>query len=408
MSITGIIAEYNPFHNGHIYHIKNTYKLTRCQGIIAVISGNFVQRGIPSIIDKWNKTRIALLNGIDLVIELPVLYSISSAEFFSYGAVSLLNSLGVVDNICFGSECNDIEILDLISQVLWEEPSELKLHLKEELIAGKSYAKARSNSLIDFLNEKYNYNKSIDLKSILSSPNNILAIEYMKSLKKLHSSIKIFSIKRQGEGYSNHNINKDFSSSSAIRNFLKSGNDVRKLQSNLPDETYKLINKFYNCHYNFSMEDSIVSYLKYKCLFKKKSIKNLPDVSEGIENRIFRAIENNSSYNDVILSSKSKRYAYARISRILCQFFLGFEDFNTSDLRQERCPYARILGFNKRGMEILKKMKHTASIPVYTKFPKKLDDILTLDLLATKAYSLLNSCVDFNSDYKKGPIIFKN
>ncbi|WP_446899477.1 nucleotidyltransferase [Clostridium sp. LBM24168] len=408
MNITGIIAEYNPFHNGHIYHIKNTSKLTECQGIIAVISGNFVQRGIPSIIDKWNKTKIALLNGIDLVIELPVLYSTSSAEFFSNGAVSLLNSLGIVDNLCFGSECSDIKILNLISEILLNESLELKSHLKNELKTGKSYAKARSNSIIAILNEKYNYNTSINLESILSSPNNILAIEYIKKLKKSHSDIKIFTVKRHGENYNSETIDENFSSSSAIRNFLKSGNDIKKIRCNLPNETYNLINKLYNCNYNFSMEDSIVPYLKYKCFFKKKSIRNLPDVSEGIENRIFKAIENNSLYNDIILSSKSKRYAYTRISRILCQFFLGFEDFNTADLRQQNCPYARVLGFNEKGMKILKKLKSTSSIPIYTKLPHKLNDFLNLDLLATKAYSLLNRYVSFDSDYKNGPIVFKN
>ncbi|MCH3964023.1 MAG: nucleotidyltransferase [Clostridium sp.] len=408
MSITGIIAEYNPFHNGHIYHIKNASRLANCHGIIAVISGDFVQRGTPSIIDKWNKTRIALLNGIDLVIELPVLYSISSAEFFAHGATSLLNSLGVVDNICFGSECTDIQILDLISQILVDEPPELKANIKNELMTGKSYAEARSNSLITLIRKKYKYTLSDDLKSILSSPNNILAIEYIKSLKKLHSSMRVFPIERIGESYCSSKITENFPSSSAIREFLKSGNDISTIRRNLPDDTYNLVSRFRSQNYNFSMEDSIVPYLKYKCFFSKNNMNNLPDVSEGLENRIFRAIENNSSYNDIILSSKSKRYAYTRISRILCQFFLGFEKFDTKALREKDCPYARVLGFNRKGMEILKKAKHTSSIPIYTKFPKKLDEILTLDLLATKAYSLLNRYVDFNSDYKKGPVIFKN
>jgi len=147
MKITGIIVEYNPFHNGHKYHIEKTKSITNCDSIIAVISGNFVQRGAPSMVDKWNKTKMALLNGVDLVLELPVLYSLSSAEFFAYGAVSLLENLGVVENLCFGSECEDIKLLTLIGKILCEEPEELRLTLKEKLYQGMSYASARGYAL---------------------------------------------------------------------------------------------------------------------------------------------------------------------------------------------------------------------------------------------------------------------
>lgn len=408
MNITGIIVEYNPFHNGHIYHIKNTRKLSNCQGIIAVLSGNFVQRGIPSIIDKWNKTKIALLNGVDLVIELPVLYSISSAEFFSYGAISLLDSLGVVNSICFGSECDDINTLNLIAETILEEPVQLKSYLKNELEHGKSYAAARSSSIISFLKEKYGYNLPCGLKSALSSSNNILAIEYIKSLKKLRSKIKILPLKRQGGNYNSTEIYNNFSSSSAIRKYLKSSDKIEKIRKNVPYDTYNYICKLKKNNYNFSIEDKMIPYLKYKCFFNKKSLLNIPDVSEGIENKIFKSVENNSTYDCIIKSSKSKRYAYTRISRILCQFFLGFDNFNTFNMRKQKCPYARVLGFNKNGMKILKEMKYKTSIPIYIKLPKKLNDVLRMDLLSTRAYSLLNDYIKYDSDYKKSPIILKD
>lgn len=408
MNITGIIVEYNPFHNGHIYHIKNTRKLSNCQGIIAVLSGNFVQRGIPSIIDKWNKTKIALLNGVDLVIELPVLYSISSAEFFSYGAISLLDSLGVVNSICFGSECDDINTLNLIAETILEEPVQLKSYLKNELEHGKSYAAARSSSIISFLKGKYGYNLPCGLKSALSSSNNILAIEYIKSLKKLRSKIKILPLKRQGGNYNSTEIYNNFSSSSAIRKYLKSSDKIEKIRKNVPYDTYNYICKLKKNNYNFSIEDKMIPYLKYKCFFNKKSLLNIPDVSEGIENKIFKSVENNSTYDCIIKSSKSKRYAYTRISRILCQFFLGFDNFNTFNMRKQKCPYARVLGFNKNGMKILKEMKYKTSIPIYIKLPKKLNDVLRMDLLSTRAYSLLNDYIKYDSDYKKSPIILKD
>lgn len=410
MKVTAIIVEYNPFHNGHIYHIENTRKTTNCQAVIAIMTGNFVQRGMPSLIDKWNKTKIALLNGVDLVLELPVIYSVSSAEFFSYGAVSLINNLGVVNSLCFGSECSDIEILNSISDILSSEPEEFKNYLKIELLKGNSYAKARSNSIINFLSTNKNIKSNIcseDLKTLLSSSNNILGIEYLKSLKKLQSSIKPFSIKRQGEHYNSNKIKSNFSSASGIRNFLKSSKDIYKIKNTIPSETYNIINNLQHCNYNFSPEDLMVPYLKYKYFFQGKSMSLLPDVSEGIENRIYRAIENNNTYDSIIKASKTKRYAYTRISRILCQFFLGFENWDTFNLRNETCPYARVLGFNKTGIKVLKELKKSSSIPIYTKLPKKANAILTMDIASTKAYSLLNKSIDFNFDYKKSPIILQ-
>ncbi|WP_416176343.1 nucleotidyltransferase [Clostridium sp.] len=410
MNIIGIVAEYNPFHNGHLYHIQNTKKLTNCDGIIAVMSGNFVQRGLPSIIDKWNRTKICLLNGIDLVIELPVLYSVSSAEFFSYGAVSLLNSLGVVNGICFGNESTDIKLLELISNILLYEPAEFKNQLKCEINSGTAYAKARNSSLIKFLSENYNINQKDKLEYVISSSNNILAIEYIKSLKKLKSNINIFSIKRQGENYNSLSIKSKFSSASAIRNFLKTGDSIYKIKTTMPKNTYNLLKKLYESNYNFSLENLMVPYLKYKYISNKNSILNLPDVSEGIENRIFKSIENNDSYDGIIKSSKTKRYAYSRISRILCQFFLGFENFNTEKLRKNPCPYARVLGFNSTGRKILREIGNKSSIPVYTRFPKNVpsEDTFALDILSTRAYSLLNNFTDFNLDYKRSPIVLKN
>ena len=187
-NVVGIIGEYNPFHNGHKYHLEKSKQEAKADYSIAVISGNFVQRGNVSLINKWDKASMALANGIDLVIELPTIYSISSAENFAYGAVKILNSLNVVDYISFGAESCDLEVLEKFADILYKEPTEYVSLLKHELSMGLAYPKARENALLMYLNNIRKY------ANVLSNPNNILAIEYLKALKKLKSPIKPIAI----------------------------------------------------------------------------------------------------------------------------------------------------------------------------------------------------------------------
>ena len=241
MNITGIIVEYNPFHNGHAYHIQKTREKTNCDAIVAVMSGNFVQRGVPAIVDKWNRSKMALMNGVDLVIELPLIYSLSSAEFFASGAVSLLNNLGIVNNLCFGSECGDTDVLSIIGKILTDEPIEFKKILKENLDKGLAYPLARSKALIQFLNifdnkKLLNYN----IEEILSSSNNILGIEYCKSLIKLNSSIRPYSIQREGSTYNSTSLNNKFSSATSIRKFIKENKNIKDVETHLPKNVYSL------------------------------------------------------------------------------------------------------------------------------------------------------------------------
>lgn len=405
MNITGIVVEYNPFHNGHLYHINKTKEKTNCDAIVAIMSGNFAQRGIPTIVDKWSRTKMALMNGVDLVIELPLIYSLSSAEFFAFGAISLLNNLRIINNLCFGSECGDSEVLSFIGKILVEEPVEYKKILKENLDKGLSYPTARSKSLIQFLST-YSEKKisNYNIEEILSSPNNILGIEYCKSLIKLNSSINPFSIKREGGDYNSTTLDNKFSSATSIRKFIRTSKNLKDIKNHLPHNVYDILTNLENTGYNFASEDLLLQYIKYKAILSNDSIENLPDVSEGIHNRIFNFLENSKSYDELVSSVKTKRYTYTRISRILCQFFLGLENFDTSSLRHKSCPYARILGFNNTGLKILKAAKEQSSIPMYTKLPRTSDEILTLDLLGTKAYSLITGSINPNSDYLIGPI----
>lgn len=406
MNLTGIIVEYNPLHSGHIYHIKKSKEITKSDGLIAIMSGNFVQRGIPAIVDKWTRTKMALLSGVDLVLELPCIYSLSSAEFFAFGAVSLLNNLGIVNNLCFGSEIGEPDVLMQIAVVLSNEPKEYKEILKKYLEDGIPYPSARKEALKIFLKKDF-FNLSNEIEYIIGTSNNILGIEYCKSIIRLKSSIKSYTIKRLGSSYNCESLHNQFSSASAIRKFLKQKNDMSELKNHVPLQVFNILMELNENNYNFVFDDTILPYIKYKYFTNCGNITNIPDVTEGIHNKIYKALNNCKTLNELIMNVKSKRYTYTRINRILCQYFIGFDFFETNKLRNEPCPYARVLGLNKKGAEILKNAKKSSSIPIYTKLPKNLNDILKLDINATKAYSLLNSSISPNADYLNKPIIIK-
>lgn len=234
--VLGIIAEYNPFHNGHLYHLEKAKKDTDSNYTVAVMSGNFTQRGTTSLMDKWSKAKIAVNNGIDLVLELPVLYATSSAENFAEGAVKILNSLGIVDSLAFGAETPDMEVLNKCADVLFHEPKKYKTLLSHELSKGLSFPKARENALMIYLNDIRKF------ANVLSSPNNILGIEYIKALKKLKSTIEPYAIARHEVGYHDLNYTENTASSTAIRDLIKN-NGFNALSSLVPASSYSILAK---------------------------------------------------------------------------------------------------------------------------------------------------------------------
>lgn len=401
MKITGIITEYNPFHLGHEFHLNSSKELTNCDGVICVMSGNFVQRGLPALIDKWTRASMALNAGVDLVVELPTLYAISSAEYFSFGAVSLLNQLNVVDNICFGSESGNINLIKDISQILVNEPKEFKDLLKAELALGYPFAKARSNALLKYINPSEDSTE--DLESILNSSNNILAIEYCKSLYRLNSNISPVTIKRLGSNYNDENLPLySFASASAIRNNIYSTETSEDYKKFMPAYALKLLD---NCSY--SNLDKMFEYIKYKILSDPSCLNKIPEAGEGLNNKIISSLNEAKSFHDFIMLCKSKRYSYTRINRVLCQCFLGLNEEHIS-LRKEAPTYLRVLGLNDTGAKILKEIKKNSSINIVNKISKYNRNLmLDLDIKATNLYSLLNSQVNLNSDYTTSPIIFK-
>ncbi|MDZ4991491.1 nucleotidyltransferase [Clostridium perfringens] len=401
MNITGIITEYNPFHLGHELHLKNSKKITNCDGVICVMSGNFVQRGLPALTDKWTRTKMALEAGVDLVVELPTLFATSSAEFFAFGAVSLLNSLNVVDNLCFGSECGDIDLIKKLSEIIVNEPQEFKEYLKELLKDGLPFPKARSKALMKYLEDT---NFKIDfsyLETVLNSSNNILAIEYCKSLYKLKSSITPFTIKRLGADYNKEELSKnEIASASAIRKSIYTSNIEESLEF-MPTYSYEILKNS-----SFSSIDKMFDLVKYAIISNPNILKEIPEASEGIDNKIVQNIGKANSLDQLINLCKSKRYSYTRLNRILCHVLLCVDNELLS-LRKSPPKYIRILGFNNKGREILKEIKQNSEINIVNKLSKsKPDPLLDFDIKATNIYSLLNQSVKINSDYLNSPIIF--
>lgn len=386
----GIIAEYNPFHNGHLYHLQKAKEEANADYCIAVISGNFTQRGDTSIVNKWAKAYMAICGGADLVIELPTIYSVSSAENFANGAIKILDSLKIVDSFAFGAEANDIATLNNIANVLYEEPRGYTSILNHELQKGISYPTARENALMMYLNDIKRY------ANILSSPNNILAIEYLKALKVQKSNLKPIMIKRQKVYYNENHIIDNFASATGIRELLRK-KEYSKLKKVVPKNTYQILGQQ---NQKGELIPGLEKYEKEIIYTLRKmptsEIANLPDVSEGLENAIKNAANNYNNLTDLINSIKSKRYTQTRIQRILIYALLGINKkmMNTS---KKVTPYVRVLGFNQNGRKLLSeitmrnpKINMITSVKKYMNQnkDKQLAEILDLDILATNVYTL--------------------
>ena len=426
--VLGIISEYNPFHNGHLYHLETSKKITGADYTIAIITGNFTQRGSTSLIDKWSKTKMALQSGIDLVIELPVLYSISSAENFADGAVKILNSLDVVDYLSFGSESSDIEVLKNISNILYDEPDYYKMLLTDELSNGLSFPKARENSLIKYINTvNINTLNSNDVdfekyKNALSSPNNILGIEYLKALKKYNSHIQPICVKRTGADYNSTNISvinnslNHIGSATAIRELIKSQNYeiIKKL---VPSSSYSILVDCLNdgCIVpDLNVFEKEIVYILRK--MSVEEIANLPDVSEGLEFSIKKAVNSCNNITELLNIIKSKRYTLTRLQRIFLYALLGISKKDMEISKKVKNPYVRVLGFNQNGKKLVSEIvSKNPGIPLVTSVKKFVDFnpdsdlklMLDRDILATDVYSIVFEKNSFsNLDFKNKVVIF--
>jgi predicted nucleotidyltransferase len=355
VKIAGIVAEYNPFHNGHAYHIERTKDpVTGCGAthIVAVMSGNFVQRGEPAILPKSERVSAALAGGADLVLELPLPWAMASAETFSYGAVSILDSLGCVDILSFGSESGDLDLLSKAADAL--ESDRFSGLLRLYLDMGISFPDARQRAVREIAGNK--------IASLFKSANNILGIEYLKALRMLNSNIQPFTIQRFGAGHDEELPVGDIASASAIRRMIYAGR-VENAASFLPLTTRNIIHKSLQdgrCPVDIALiERAVLCALR---LLSPEDYAKLPDVSEGLENRLYEAARKSGSLEELLFAVKTKRYPLSRIRRIIMAGFLGLK----AGHENRKPPYIRVLGFNRRGSEILNLAKNS-KIPLVSR-----------------------------------------
>ena len=388
--VLGIVAEYNPFHNGHLYHMEQSIKQSGAEYVVCVISGNFVQRGNTSIVDKWTKTKMAMANGADLVIELPTIYATSSAENFAEGAIKLLDSLEIVNFLSFGIETKDLATLNNIANVLYQEPKEYTTMLEHELSRGVSFPKARETALMLYLNDIKRY------ANVLSGSNNILGIEYLKAIKKLKSNLTPIGIKREKVFYHDQFMIDDFASATAIRKMILSRqfDDIMKV---MPRSSYLfLAYELQKGHYviDLSKFQKEILYILRKMTIEE--IADLPDVSEGLENAIKNAANSCNNIIDLVNIIKSKRYTQTRIQRILIYALLGI-DKKMMENAKKTVPYARVLGVSKKGKELLSEIaKKDPKLNLITSPKKFLDtsrnkllkEMLQNDIYASNVYTL--------------------
>lgn len=418
MNIVGLVTEYNPFHNGHKYHLEMSKKITSCDYSICIMSGNFVQRGEPAIVDKFHRAKMAVKNGIDLVIELPIIYACRSAEAFAHGAITTLTSTNVVKSLSFGSECGNINTLKLLADIIYKEPLEYKNMLKNNLKKGMSFPKARSKSLKEYLLENNNFDLP-NVDDVLSSSNNILGLEYLKALKKLDSNIVPYTYERIGSEYNESNLNGSFSSATAIRKLLNSKKYIDEIKLVVPTCTYEILKEFHEKYNGFNNLENYNDILLYLLRTNRDLYDfHILNIEKGLNDRIYQASLKNNDIYKIIDCIKTKRYTYTRIKRILMHILLNLDSDFLSNHTYDNPYYIRVLAMNTKGMKILKKIKKESDIPIITKFSdsKYLNSInetgkkiLSLEKKATDIYFLpfRTNQLTTNLDYKVSPYIHK-
>lgn len=438
MSVVGLITEYNPFHNGHKYHIERAKELTGADSAVVVMSGNFVQRGAPAFIDKYSRAKMALNNGADLIIELPYIYANSSAEYFATGAINTLYQLGV-DKLCFGCETDNSELLMSMAKLLANEPAQLSSCIKKYSSMGLSYPSARAKALAEYTNNELRCSDSslyndIDF-NFINKPNNILAIEYLKCIIKNKLPIKPYPLKRKGNEFHSIELG-DFASASAIRHFFNADNsdsiNLTNINSNFINEDILLsvpadVAKFFKEYYLVTFpvtSEHFKDLIYYKLLSLQSAgidIAKYYDVTNDLANRIYNHLGFSiSSLDSYIKSLNAKNYTYTRIERALFHILLDytkddFESFSGST------PYINVLGFNKNGQKILKDIKKNSDVLLITKksdAKKNLSSdaykIFEYDLKAMRLYNQIVYSTSNNpelaakvisDDYRRGVII---
>jgi len=376
MKVAGIIVEYNPLHNGHLHHILETRKKSNCDYLVAVMSGNFTQRGEVAMIDKFARTKMALQNHVDLVIELPFVFSVQSADIFAYTSVAILNHL-LVDEIYFGSEAGNLDELYHLSNIL--DSDEYNILVKKYLDLGNSYPTSSDLAV-----------KDLSTSTAYSLPNNILGIHYIRAIKKLGSNIKVCTIKRVDTNYfDEYTVGKDIQSATAIRKMIKENIDISKF---VPENVSNILKNRKIIDLEMFKES-----LKYKILSAtKKDLASIFNINEGLENRI-KKIDDFDTVKDLIFQLITRRYTNSKIRRSLIHILCNTEK---EVLMNFDIPYLRILGMNVKGKSYLNQIKKDLKVPLLSKISDKKHPYLEMELKASKIYSMASDIDVFKEELK--------
>ena len=378
MKIIGLIAEYNPLHNGHLYHIQKSKEITGADHIVVVMSGDYVQRGIPAIMPKALRAEMALKAGASAVFEIPLCYATGSAELFATGSVALLDSFNCIDSIVFGSECNDVEKLTELADIFQNEPLEFKDLLQQGIKEGLNFPAARTKAVAKLTE------KSLDYETVLKEPNNILGIEYIKALKMLGSSITPYSISRKGAHEHDNTLHPRYSSATAIRALLAyssskystytedesftppSFNSIfHQLSYQIPDSYIDILKDYYHVKYPIYQNDFSLL-LKYKLINKTPTdLVQYMDVSPDLANRICNQLNNFFNYKQFSQLLKTKEVTLSRVNRALLHIMLGVKEKNVAEYKQEGYHfYAKLLGLEKRSQEVVSIIAKESNLPM--------------------------------------------
>lgn len=378
--IIGVIAEYNPFHLGHRYQIEKIKELYPDSIIIAIISTNFTQRGDISLLNKWNKATICLNEGIDLVIELPTLYATQSADIFAYGAISILNKFKI-DTLVFGSETNDIDSFTTLANIQINNPKYPEL-VKNYLSLGLNYPTAMSKALKELTNTK------------IDKPNDLLALSYIKEIIKNNYPITPISIKRTNDYHSNSlQNNTNIINASLIREMFLNNQDISPY---IPNNTKELLYQYLSLNKAYTL-------LKYNIINNENNLSTYLDIEEGLDKRILKYLDTSHTWIDLVNNLKTKRYTYNKINRTLLHLLLNIKkEDNTKEI------YLRVLGFNNKGREYLKKLKKDTNLDIFTSYRKNKSPLLDLEYHSTYIYSLITDDSSLiKREYQSKPIILK-
>ena len=397
MKISAIVAEYNPFHNGHLYQLQKTKALSNCDFVIAVMSGNFAQRGIPCCTDKYTRTKMALASGIDMILELPFPFATASAERFCEGAVSILNKTNLVDTISFGSELGELKLLEQAASLLMNEPLEVSEAIQNDLRKGISYPRARVSALSNYLHTHLDSpHDAASIANILSTPNNILGIHYIKALLYYRSPITPLTIKRKTAAYHDDTIRTTIASATAIRKHLTLQNP-QAIHQAMPPRSHDLFMESFKKNGVLPQLDDYSEFLQYKLSFSElRHFYALWDIPGDLLNSLLHAHKQHFKISEIIACVCSKTYTKSTVQRAILRILLEVDTLTLNALHSiDWIPYIRVLGCKKSAIPLLSELTQSSSVPIITNLGRQYGDLdplaqklINIELAATKLYYL--------------------